>query len=157
MRGEVTVAPFDSHRPLQRLKVAALLALLESRWNVSEEDWQLAEVFVANSDAVRDALLVYARTEAAKEKERKVAEQVDVAVRTAAEVTQIPAAVERVARNIARRVHAAEAAVCSRGDVRRAQKSSDRKFVDAAIDFAEQRGWLRAEDTMLAAGGSRPS
>jgi hypothetical protein len=157
MRGDLVVAEMDSHRPLLVLKVAALLALLESRWDIGLDDWALAEVVVETSDAVRDALIAYARVQAAQVEENKTAKAVDLAVRTAAEVGQVPASTERVACNIARRVHNSETAACSRGAVRKAQDSRDRKFVDAAIDYAESQGWIRVEGTMLAAAMSRPA
>lgn len=45
-----------AHHDLFRLKLAALLALLEERFDVNEEDWQLATVAKSTSDTVRDAV-----------------------------------------------------------------------------------------------------
>jgi hypothetical protein len=43
----------DGHAMMSRLKVAAALGLLESRFEVTEEDWQLAGYVMAKSDATR--------------------------------------------------------------------------------------------------------
>ena len=43
----------DAHADLLRLKVAALLALLDGRQDVTVEDWALAEMAVDVSTAVR--------------------------------------------------------------------------------------------------------
>ncbi|MFB7797236.1 bifunctional DNA primase/polymerase [Isoptericola sp. NPDC056134] len=46
----------DGHAVLNRLKVAALLALLDDRAEVSADDWRLAGVVMAVSDATRAAV-----------------------------------------------------------------------------------------------------
>lgn len=48
----------DGHRNLTKMKVAASLALMETRTRVTSEDWELAEIIMAHSDAVRE----YARS-----------------------------------------------------------------------------------------------
>ncbi|MGW0750279.1 DUF3987 domain-containing protein [Streptomyces sp. NPDC002587] len=53
MRGVVQVAELDSHRNLSRLKAAAILALINGRADVSEEDWELSSVLMAVSDQTR--------------------------------------------------------------------------------------------------------
>jgi hypothetical protein len=54
LRGRLVVDELDTHRGLLRLKVAALLARLECRLNVSAQDWMLAEIVMDTSDQVRD-------------------------------------------------------------------------------------------------------
>ncbi|MCB0914361.1 MAG: bifunctional DNA primase/polymerase [Actinobacteria bacterium] len=46
-----TSADLGSHRMLTRLRVAALLALIEGRYNIDDEDWHLSDLIVAHSDA----------------------------------------------------------------------------------------------------------
>ncbi|MGV0700825.1 hypothetical protein [Mycolicibacter sinensis] len=71
-RGELDA--IDGHRTLTRLKVAAALAILDHRSVVSELDWQLSEVIMANSDATRQAVMDYDRQAArAKIRDRAVA------------------------------------------------------------------------------------
>jgi hypothetical protein len=66
LRGESDRDSLDGHALLTRLKVAAALALLERRLDVSKEDWDLAAEVMAVSDFTR-ALCVaeLARREAA--------------------------------------------------------------------------------------------
>lgn len=60
VRGEVEVAEHDSHRPSMLVKISGVLAWLDGRLWITEEDWQLAEQLLSTSDAVRDALLEHA-------------------------------------------------------------------------------------------------
>lgn len=55
-RGEVATAALDAHEGLLRLKLAALLAILDGRLSIDEEDWQLAAVVKAMSDRMRDTV-----------------------------------------------------------------------------------------------------
>ena len=48
--------PLQAHSGLRQLKVAAALAMLDSRPAVNDEDWQLAALFAAVGDACRDRL-----------------------------------------------------------------------------------------------------
>lgn len=57
-RGEIVLNEMDGQSDMLRLKVAALLALLEGRRDISEEDWQLASVATATSSAVRDQMVL---------------------------------------------------------------------------------------------------
>ena len=59
-----------AHHDLARLKIAALLALLEERLDITEEDWRLATVAKATSDAVRDAVRATLAEEAAADERR---------------------------------------------------------------------------------------
>lgn len=52
MRGEDDA--LDGHILLCQEKAAVALALLESRWDIQDEDWDLARVFIAHSNMVRD-------------------------------------------------------------------------------------------------------
>jgi hypothetical protein len=53
VRGEHVVDAADAHRDLLRLKVSALLALLDDRLSVTADDWRLAGMVVETSTAVR--------------------------------------------------------------------------------------------------------
>ena len=55
-RGQSKVTLLDAHEGLLRLKVAALLALLDGRLDVSEDDWRLSGVVKAMSDATRGSV-----------------------------------------------------------------------------------------------------
>ena len=51
--GAATIDSLDGHAFLVRLKIAALLAIIDRRLNVTGEDWALAEIVMRTSDAVR--------------------------------------------------------------------------------------------------------
>ncbi|KJE25418.1 hypothetical protein FF36_00031 [Frankia torreyi] len=62
--GRRTVSPLDAHRNLSRLKIAAILGLLDKRTEVDEEDWQLAGRVLDMSDHTRQGVIqVLASTE----------------------------------------------------------------------------------------------
>ena len=51
VRGLALVGERQDHSDLMRLKMAALLAVLDDRTNTNQEDWELAGVLKATSDA----------------------------------------------------------------------------------------------------------
>lgn len=56
-RGHLETAELDSHESLMRCKVAALLAVLDHRFHVTEEDWDLSLTVWNTSRVVRDDLV----------------------------------------------------------------------------------------------------
>jgi hypothetical protein len=56
-RSQASGRPLDSQRPLMLVKLSALLARLDGRSGVTEDDWSLAEVMWACSAAVQDGVL----------------------------------------------------------------------------------------------------
>lgn len=56
VRGHSVVHPLDAHGNLYRLKVAALLAVLDGRHDINGKDWLLAGMVRATSDAVRGSV-----------------------------------------------------------------------------------------------------
>lgn len=157
--GEVAVSEMDGHQPLALVKVSALLAQLDGRRNVTEDDWALACMVWATSCRVRDWAIAYGRWLAGKAAavsrtayaEREgAAESSRLAVRASAE----SAAVERVARRVATRIH--ERGATSLRDVRHDVASRDRQHLGAALDRAAELGWIKVNGTELAPGGSVP-
>lgn len=57
MANRIEIHPLDSHAMLLREKVAALLAVLDGRLDISMEDWALASIVLETSIAVRTRLL----------------------------------------------------------------------------------------------------
>lgn len=89
----LTVRPLsDAHTMLVRLKVAALLGLLDGRAGISEEDWHLAALVVRTSKAVRRACeAIIKRDEEERRRvrnERQAKDTVDIAERTAETITE---------------------------------------------------------------------
>lgn len=159
----------NGHRPLHLSKMAALLAVLDGRARVTDEDWSLAWQVWRTSCTVRDALVREAEHE---ERERQKARE-DAQVRTAQRSSVashlalqrvVDAEVERVARWLAMQVHrqAAETGMPStlegRGGLKTKAPSRDRHLLPQAADEAEGRGWIgRTESGALLPGSSRPS
>jgi len=99
VRGEVDVDPHEAHGDLLRLKVAALLALLDARVEVTEDDWHLAEILTTTSSAVRRHTQGIVDAEA---RDRELATSTrlarrQVAAASAVESDQVQRTAERVA------------------------------------------------------------
>jgi hypothetical protein len=52
-RGTLALDPLDSHRDQNRIKEAAMLAILDHRVAISDDDWRLAGMVMDTSDAIR--------------------------------------------------------------------------------------------------------
>lgn len=153
-RGDLEVSELDAHGPLMKVKVAALLALLDNREFVNEEDWHLAEVVWQSSCAVRDYLIEKARREQAAEQQRLEEAQVQQAVKTHSAKSEHDTGVLRVARRIHQAV-VKNGGPMNLGDIRKnVVASRDRKpYFRAALDYAEAEGWLVLEDGKVSAAG----
>jgi len=81
VRGEVVVEERDGQAPLMRCKMAALLALLDGRTAVNDEDWRLAGLMWETSCAFRDAVIDAGRQEKARYEEIKAQLRVQLAER----------------------------------------------------------------------------
>ncbi|WP_435272197.1 hypothetical protein [Streptomyces parvulus] len=136
-RGELEVPELDGHAGLMTAKAAGLFALLDDRYEVSEDDWALAEELWATSCAVRDALVARARREA--EAERKAAEdaKVNAEVRVHIARNEVDRRRERLVRLVVR--HCSKPGGISFGYMRRALRPEDRPYLNEAIDLAEER------------------
>jgi hypothetical protein len=144
-RGQITIDPLDSHHQLVRLKVAALLSYLDGRSDVNADDWELAKVIMATSNAVRSWVIEIARSRALADEmagHHRAARREEV---VADAVTN--GALRRAARAVGRR--ATKVDVMSLGDVSRAISSRDKKLVDVedVIDEAVRMGWIEALGT----------
>lgn len=74
-RGELVVGVDDEHAGLLRLKVAALLAILDDRLDVDLEDWQLADIIIDTNRAVRHHVRSVLSYDAAWKTEQKTMAQ----------------------------------------------------------------------------------
>jgi hypothetical protein len=149
-RGEILLDPLDSHRELLRLKVAGLLAVLDTRTDVSVEDWELAGVVLTTSVRVRESVTEAVRAEI-EDRERRADRQ---AARRAVATDQARAqqeeeryaeVLERAAGAVARK--ASRGGEISRREATQAIAGSHRKVlgpeaVDQAVDHAIEAGWL---------------
>lgn len=129
LRGDPGVDPLDGHRLLVRLKLAAALMALESRYEaISEADWQRAGVLMVLSDATRQSVRNELTAKAAQvnvSRGRAEGERAEVA-----EQTKVDRAVARVAENIAKKL--AANGPMARSDLRKIFASRDRPYFDDA-------------------------
>jgi 5S rRNA maturation endonuclease (ribonuclease M5) len=153
-RGDLQVSELDSHGPLMKVKVSALLALLDNREFVNDEDWRLAEIIWQSSCAVRDHLIEAAKRQEAAERQRLEEAQVEQAVKTHSAKSGHDAGVMRVARRIHRAV-VENGQPMNLGDINKnVIASRDRKpYFRAAIDYAEAQGWIVLKDGKVSAAG----
>lgn len=154
--------PFRSQHPVLKVKIAALLALLEGRRNVTLEDWRLAQIVIDTSDRVRQHLQAVAAGKARAAREAAEAsehalewhrEQARHSVRTALETSSE----QRLAARVGQWVHEGRAGTL--GALRRAAPSRDRPLIEAAVELAVVAGWveLDAAAGKVTPGVSRPT
>jgi hypothetical protein len=137
--------PFRSQHPVLKVKIASLLALLEGRRNVDEDDWRLAQVVIDTSDRVRTYLQALAAGKAAAA--REAAETAEHAMEWRREQARhsVREAVETgVERRVAVRaaVRVREAGGMTLGALRRVTAMRDRPAIEAAVELAVAAGWL---------------
>lgn len=141
VHGDVEDIDLDSHVPLMRSKIAALLAVLDGRTDISVDDWALSGTVWDTSSAVRDALVVHGQMEAAAAAEARTAASVDRAVRTAAAVGSVDQKLDRIGRLLAQKVQ--RDGSMTNGAARKSLPGRDRPFYDDAVERAVADGLLR--------------
>jgi hypothetical protein len=154
-RGEADVADLDAHRDLCRLKTAALLGILDGRFEVSTEDWALAQMVEAMSRNCRGWVAAEAARQATRAEEaghRRAARREEVVARSAEE-----RALASAAGSVARRVAKAGGAL-SRTDLNRAIAGKHKQLVsvDDVIAHAISEGWIVTLEDGYGPGESRP-
>lgn len=113
-RGELRRDPLDAHEPLVRVKVAAILALLDDRTDIGPGDWGLAGVVWETSCAVRSAVAAYGRALEARRERDQLRVHARRAVAADRAVERERANVERVAATLRRAVLRAGAPLSNR-------------------------------------------
>lgn len=105
-RGTRTVNELDSHEPLHRLKLAGLLAILDGRLDINQDDWALADTIWTTSCAVRSWL---AQETAQAERDANTSKAIRRAeagiIEEEHRATHDERRAQKLARNIARHVH----------------------------------------------------
>jgi hypothetical protein len=148
--------PLDAQGPVLRGKVAALLALLDGRGQVTEEDWRLSAVVWETSRAIRDRLVEHGREERQREADARDDAAVTRAQRVAVAQAQAHAAVDRVARQLARKVH--EKGTQTLGAAKKLTAGRDKPLFQEALDYAVSRDWLAVDEDgrKVSPGTSKP-
>jgi hypothetical protein len=137
--GRVRTDPLDAHAGLLRLRIAALLALLDDRFNVTTDDWRLAGVVLDTSNRVRAHVQAQIAAVADEEERKQASRRVRVAVESDAAVER-RRVVDR-AEWIARKVQA-EPDRWTRKDLRMACRSDRRPEFDDGLDHAKEEKWV---------------
>lgn len=130
----------DGHALLNRVKVAAAVALIEGRVDVTDDDWELAGAIQATSDLARawvQAQIADQRASTAAQRAESRAKEAVVVDRTVTD-----ARVGRIARVIARAVHASGEDGLPMGKASTAVAGRDRGDFDAGVHFAVAAGWI---------------
>jgi hypothetical protein len=155
-RGELTLEALDAHANLLRLKVAALLAVLDHRRDVNSDDWLLAGMVMDASRAVRNRIGLVARYQAHQregETNARLARR-EISI----EETKEQRALLSMAKSMARRA-GRDGTPVSRTELSKAAAGPHRKLVgvDDAIAYAISQRWIVAEGDEYRAGPSRPA
>lgn len=153
----LVVDPLDAHKPMMLAKIAGLLAILEGRMIITEDDWSLAEVSWNTSALARDALIGHIEALGRDEQRRHTAARASEAVfvqqslRNAADDQLVKVAVK-----VAKAVHAGKT---TRKEIRRdTLASGDRPRFDEAVELAVDQDWIVVIDEgAYGPGGSQPS
>ncbi len=155
-RQELTWEPYDAHATLTRVKIAGLLAALEMRKRITAEDWQLAGIAWRTSQAVRDALIVEAQTEASERVAagHKRAATRELVIDEAKEDKAMRIAIDTIVRHVAR--NACDGG-CKRRCIRNSIAGKHRALIspDAAIEQAVNRGLIHQRGDIYYPGAAQ--
>lgn len=138
------------HMLLTRLKVAAVLAFLERRTAVIDDDWELAGRIMGKSEETRTVcanVLAERATQSARSKGKA-----DAVREEAAHEIKSGALLERAARSIRKQLDKHGEIV--HGALSRALKSDVRGYAPDAIELLEQVGYLRVEERPTQSGSA---
>lgn len=138
--GQKTAGKYESHRNLLRLKLGALLGLLDQRTIVSDDDWELAGLILETSDGVR----TIAEGDIERSQDSKHERSDKRAAARAQTVETAKDDIERVARWVTRKLHSLPTIEHPVPHWRlvHAINSRDRKVLDNAISRACANGWI---------------
>jgi hypothetical protein len=140
------VPPLDAHAPLNRLKIAAALALFAGRLDVTADDWELAGVIMGVSDATRTGVVTHLSRERSKVNKARAEAEGDRAV--IVESKRRDADTGRVAQGILRAVKKRpDGSTFTRRDLARLAAGRDRRaHAEPAIDALIAAGELAELD-----------
>jgi energy-coupling factor transporter ATP-binding protein EcfA2 len=158
--GRESLPEMDAHMPLTLVKVSALLAALDGRREVEDEDWTLAKMLWLTSCRVRDHLISHARAARGKELEAQArlhagrAYDAEHARGQAADERETKS-IERVARWIAGKVRARSGRKAYQ--LRKDLAGRDKPIFEAGLERALELRWVEVDaEGVLGGGTSRP-
>jgi hypothetical protein len=135
-----TTGELDGHALLNRIKIAAAIALMEGRYEVTEDDWGLSGRIQTVSDMTREWVQSRIANERAKQGQQRAEAKANEAVVVDHKLSD--AVVGRVARVIARAVHRAGDKGLTKNGAKQAVAKRDRDNYAAGIEFAVAAGWI---------------
>ncbi|MFH9134409.1 hypothetical protein [Streptomyces sp. NPDC017524] len=143
-RGELEIDELDGHANLMKVKITALLALLDGgRVDATEQDWELAEIVWKSSCTVRAALIHRAAREAEAARRREEDAKVAQELRSHQAKNDTDRSLERIARLVKK--HSSAVGGITFGELNRRLRSSDRPFLRRSVEVAETRDWVFVE------------
>jgi hypothetical protein len=137
--------PLDGHKLYTRLKVAAALALLEKRLNVTADDWRLSGRIMASSDETRAGVQRTLRERASEANIGRARAEAARAVVVAEEVDA--QAVKRASQAVKTALGKRRGEWLSSGDLRRSVASKVRRDLADALDALALAGDIETEAT----------
>jgi hypothetical protein len=128
----------DGQAMLSRLKVAAALAILESRYEILDEDWQLSGYIMAKSDETRSGIEAELRERSERQsKARGTAAGVQKAT---ADETELEIKTQAAAKAIRTRLEGR--GWLSRSEIRNGIRKVHRAYFDDAMEHLEGAGFV---------------
>lgn len=156
VRGQLHTPAMESHRDLQHMKTAALLAILDGRLNITRHDWHLANTLLDTSRTVWESCQTHINTKASNRNAAADTRAINRTLQTDEAIAD--RALNNMARNIARKVHANPEPTTKR-DAQRATSSVDRSraSVEDAIKISIEKGWITPHGDTYNPGESTPT
>jgi len=155
----------DAHVMLRRLKIAALLALLDHRLHVDDDDWRLAGIINETSRRVRDS--VQGTVDLQEQRKEEVASERHVRRQLHVEDSKEQRALRTASKSVGNVVakhdtegrHVDEGGGCTRRCLSQAMASSSRALVtvEEVAAEAERQGWIAYRSGRWMPGDSRPA
>jgi hypothetical protein len=127
----------DGHAMLNRIKVAAMLCILDGRAHVEDDDWELAGCIQSSSDDVR----AWVQSSLESERADMVRRRASVEAKVAATVDEErhKSRIARLVSRIASMVATSDGGRITLGNLRKRITSADRELLGEAIEEAERR------------------
>lgn len=155
-RGQTTPNELDSHIDLLRMKIAAILGILDERHNVNLQDWELAGQILTTSNAVRTWIIEHNHH---LQQQREQAFAIKLANREAiANQTHTERALRSGARSIAKAIHKTDTPLTT-NQLRQTLASRTRNLVPITdiIAHAVDQQWIIQDGDRWMKGPSKPA
>lgn len=145
LRGTHDGDELSTHDTLGRLKTAAALSLLDGRTDITEEDWELADIVTKVSQHVRTRVIRGLEDEERKRKEAEKLQRVEVekAIEQAKDSTLVEQAAERIARVLVKQ----GSGWMSQGKVRAAITPKARAVFEDAVGVLLEAGRVEKQES----------